>query len=315
LLTVLFVFSLLMALIVPAVQSTREAARRVECSSRLGQLGQAVHGFVAQRIWLPSPSGWRYQLLPWVGEEPTFRAIRGDKTPVTHEELLQEFSEREQRARQVPVIEIYTCPSSGDPALKVSWAASYHGCYASTPFGPPDRTSSSTAAFSTQEDGIFASEEPYGHSIRRRFADVVDGLSQTVMLSEVRPGNGKYDRLRTVWELPRVYLETPPSEILAVCESLPVDPHAYGYMGFRTHLGAPWHNYSWGSGTYNHALPPNRPSCKGQDVRGSIYTAGSLHPGGIQLLYGDNHLQFVNESIDRAVWNSLGSCNEILARR
>ena len=37
--------------------------------------------------------------------------------------------------------------------------------------------------------------------------------------------------------------------------------------------------------------------------------------GGVQLLLGDGHVDFMSESIDGAVWLSLGSCNESLRIR
>jgi prepilin-type processing-associated H-X9-DG protein len=56
-------------------------------------------------------------------------------------------------------------------------------------------------------------------------------------------------------------------------------------------------------------LPPNRPSAarNNDSPRVGCYTAVSMHPGGANALYGDGHVDFVSEAIDREVWRELGS--------
>jgi prepilin-type processing-associated H-X9-DG protein len=299
-LVVLAVVALMLSLLLPAVLAIRESARRVECGSRLTQLGQAIHGFAAQHGTLPG-GAWRVWLLPWIGEKATYEQIHAGA----------DIYEQEAIADQVPVIDVYTCPSNGDPLVGDAghWASSYVGCHAGFPIGPPG------SLRQPREDGLFAVFDAARQPIQRRWADAVDGLSQTALLSEIRPGNNSWQRLRTVWHLPRIFLETPVEDIRNACEALPPDPRAYGYLGNPAELGIPWHFYINPS-LYNHSLPPNRPSCYVMwTPRISIFPAASFHPGGVNLLYADNHLAFVNESIDRHVWESVGSCNELLARR
>ncbi|MEZ6058852.1 MAG: DUF1559 domain-containing protein [Planctomycetaceae bacterium] len=88
LLVVIAIIGILMALLLPAVQVTREAARRTQCKNNLRQLGLAVHNFEATYQHYPSngwgflwmgdpdrgtgpkqPGGWVYQLLPFIEQD------------------------------------------------------------------------------------------------------------------------------------------------------------------------------------------------------------------------------------------------------
>lgn len=64
---------------------------------------------------------------------------------------------------------------------------------------------------------------------------------------------------------------------------------------------------------YNHIMPPNQPSCNfvagTLSSVGSSVTATSLHPGGVNTLFADGHVQFVKESIDAKVWRAIGTRN------
>ena len=118
------------------------------------------------------------------------------------------------------------------------------------------------------------------------------------------------------WDLPQVFPDQPTSAWQAACERLPAEPATLGYAWVPS-LGTMWYGGGYGYSTYNHALPPNRPSChlKFLGLFGSMFTAASRHVGGVHLVYGDGHLEFISETIDREVWLSLGSCNETLRTR
>lgn len=91
LLVVMAVIALLVALLLPGVQSAREAARRTECTAHLAKLGMALHSYETSFEALPSgvvnpkgpihntPNGyhmsWLVQTLPYLDEDVTYRHI------------------------------------------------------------------------------------------------------------------------------------------------------------------------------------------------------------------------------------------------
>ena len=64
---------------------------------------------------------------------------------------------------------------------------------------------------------------------------------------------------------------------------------------------------------YNHIMPPNQPSCNfvagTLSSVGSSVTATSLHPGGVNALFADGHVQFVKQTIQANIWRAIGTRN------
>jgi prepilin-type processing-associated H-X9-DG protein len=79
-------------------------------------------------------------------------------------------------------------------------------------------------------------------------------------------------------------------------------------LSSRTSRGTPWTNGNVGYTLYNHAIPPNNPSCYHLDyILEGASTAASQHDAGVNVLYVDGHVTFTSESIDRQVWRLIGS--------
>jgi prepilin-type processing-associated H-X9-DG protein len=98
-----------------------------------------------------------------------------------------------------------------------------------------------------------------------------------------------------------------PDEALTTC-SQPVNPQPkhFSYGGTTWILGS--YTQTW----YNHVLPPNSnvPDCVDGGPNGhGAYTARSLHPGGVNVLFADGRVSFTGSSIDLKVWRALGSIN------
>ncbi len=158
-----------------------------------------------------------------------------------------------------------------------------------------------------------------------RIADITDGMSQTVCISEtVKSTLGG----PTTWDGSS---RTNGFVLNQGNDNLLNGPELTNYAsqctgsglmlqqsrGSKWLYGAPRHSM------YNHIRPPNDssgPDCRGGEPHSSKnvalwsvlshnVTAHSRHTGGVQVLFCDGHVQFVNNSVDLTIWHALGSRN------
>ena len=114
---------ILMALLLPAVQAAREAARRMQCSNNLRQIGLALHSYEAANhcfppAFIPDEDGrpmhsWRVLILPYLDQEALYREYRFDEPwDSPHNSAL---------ASRMP--SVYRCPSESESdGLDTSYA-------------------------------------------------------------------------------------------------------------------------------------------------------------------------------------------------
>jgi prepilin-type processing-associated H-X9-DG protein len=98
-------------------------------------------------------------------------------------------------------------------------------------------------------------------------------------------------------------------EFARACSSRQYRPDRRGgYKGDVIGRGRPWIYGDASITFYNHVLPPNSPSCfNGSAVQHGAYSAASLHADGVNVLFGDGHVSFVEETVALAVWRDFGS--------
>lgn len=122
LLVVIAIIGVLVGLLLPAVQSARAAARRMQCSNHMRQMGLAVANYhsafkkLPLAWWLETPPTrsfngkvWGISILPFIEEQALFEQYDHSRLPVN------EFSPRNVALVQTPV-STYLCPSSpGNP--------------------------------------------------------------------------------------------------------------------------------------------------------------------------------------------------------
>jgi prepilin-type N-terminal cleavage/methylation domain-containing protein len=193
LLVVIAIIGILVALLLPAVQAAREAARRMSCNNNLEQVGLALHNYhdthkslpmgwigidpaTGQQHALGQPGwGWAATILPFLEQSNTESLING-VLPITDPANLA--------ARQTH-LPIYRCPSDANsqelfeitgsmPTVRIS-TANYVGIA-----GTIELANCETLPIGTQcqTDGIFY------HNSSTAFRDIVDGLSNTFMGGE-----------------------------------------------------------------------------------------------------------------------------------
>ncbi len=172
LLVVLSIIALLVGLLLPAVQSVREAARRMQCQNNLHQIGIALHNYHAAFRKFP-PGGlevrpqwrrgkqlaWSAFLLPYMGESPTYEKINFDYP----------FDHAKNAEAAASVIETYLCPSTARQSTRHRGrgATDYGGIYG--------------------ERIVSRNYPPRGvmiHERSIRFRDITDGTARTLVISE-----------------------------------------------------------------------------------------------------------------------------------
>ena len=150
-----------------------------------------------------------------------------------------------------------------------------------------------------------------------RMADLIDGSSQTVAGSEqlIGPAVGTVTTVAGAANQPSdarrgaVYVTSIP-----LTEPSPVDPVNgcnASAAGWRLDKGYAWWDGDYRSGLYNHYLTPNS---KAYDCwqnspphDPAIKAARSNHPGGVNVLFCDGHVQFIKDSVAMATWRGIST--------
>src|SRR5262245_12830971 len=182
LLVVTAIIAVLIALILPAVQRAREAARRSECVNNLKQIGIALHNyegaysvFPASRLNFPHNWSALAMLLPFAAGANQFNAINfsfpSPSTPLP-----------ENMTATASIIQIFLCPS--DPQPQVNRAFGPNNYVANSGTGTINGGILNAGAGPGDPDGVFFSGRCL--SIKQ----IADGTSGTVAFSETIRGSG-----------------------------------------------------------------------------------------------------------------------------
>lgn len=296
LLVAIGIIGLLIALLLPAVQQAREAARRMQCLNNLKQIGIALHGyhdamgcFPSPRLRIingPAPEGWYLRqpdasflvrALPWIDQQPLYDSIN-------HNLSITGF---ENWTAMAVTVSSFVCPS--DPA---AWkprlvtgmfplysplnrpreqapaaSSSYSGCYGAYDLSmipPAGIQSNVSAGLTAQVNGCFGDFGPV------RLSSITDGAGNTLMIAE--KAVTLFDQLKVVD---------------------PKMPVSYG-----------WYFHSdWGHTLMTTFYPPNSfgKMSLGAGLLGPgfthTFTASSLHPGGVNVLMADGSSRFVKDTV------------------
>ncbi len=279
LLVAVAVAGVLVALLLPAVQQAREAARRMECRNHLKQIGLALHNYhdVHGRFPLNYGRGpynenntgasWLQMILPQLDQTTLYRRIRFGRPAADPDNL----------AVATTVVPVYLCPSAAVPDGMLVHARNANGPRAATCYKAclganwawglfsPVYTTAGRNAYET--DGLElctgvicrgGDTPPFS----ARLADIYDGASRTFAVGEAVPE----------WS---------------------------------------WHSwwYWFNAVTATCAVPLNYFQVPEDTLDDWFYNYAfaSRHRGGAHFCYADGHVDFVSEAIDLNVYRALAT--------
>ncbi len=271
LLVVIAIISVLIALLLPAVQQARESARRHQCQNNLMQLGLALHDYhLAHRVFPPGSvnltgpidngksgykHGWLVQLLPFMGDANLYAAI--DPNLGIYEQTRIDFLKMSPQGM--------VCPSS--PNGRTESIGSYAGCHHDF-----------EAPINGDDNGMLFLNSSV------KLDDVVDGQQYTLFAGEIRdfglwPVGSRLSLRNTGTPIDRL---TDIARLRKPGLTLPEPPISYT-----------------GDTAAADAATPNPQT--------SVGGFGSYHGNGANFLFVDGSLRFINSSVDSHVYQHLGS--------
>jgi prepilin-type N-terminal cleavage/methylation domain-containing protein len=316
LLVVIAIIGILVALLLPAVQMAREAARRMSCSNNLKQLGLALHNYHDTYKSFPPKSvgpsqcfdiSWIIHTLPYIEQESIRQALYGElmKHPRYAVWIDDAFFGDMGTGAEVEVPELI-CPSNVRVDKQVPITNNL-GIAAPQPFG---RMSYKVCTGSNADSEGFRNRGIFNTLFSTRMADITDGTSNVFLLGEVAIGGRAIDEY-----IGNVAVFTP----IAVGTNDPCvagtgyDPTTEKLLGTQTlRPGTWWHAGISVLASFQTVYPPNGPSCFGNYPLGnalgvaSVVPASSFHPGGAQHCLADGSVRFISETIEVNVYQNVG---------
>jgi prepilin-type N-terminal cleavage/methylation domain-containing protein/prepilin-type processing-associated H-X9-DG protein len=286
LLVVVLIIGILVALLLPAVQSAREASRRLQCMNNLRQIGLALANYssvvdVYPPGWIDTNEvcvwGWGARLLGFLEQSPL---VAGD--------LLEKYFATQATATvQTTMLAVFLCPSSPGGGLIDTPFADGPNNFMFDQFAPSNYVGSAgnknPLYFPATCGGIFF----YNSAIRP--ASITDGMSSTILV-----GERSRDLSNATWSGGFLANNcTGPSWPVQVCD--------VGLTSF----------------TLSNAGPATDPAYTGNTVFPAIQVPNdrqpgpsgyrSLHPGGCNFLFCDESVRFVKETVNRPIFAALAT--------
>ena len=339
LLVVIAIIGILIALLLPAVQAAREAARRSQCVNNLKQLGiglqnyNDVHGcFPFGKGGTGYCSGWNaptgncsrvsgfIPILPFIEQQATYDQIRsGGNSAGDTTKLASPFGPPGWYGWVNWNVQVASliCPSDVRPVPTTGQVGNNN--YA---FSRGDSINNNRDATSTR--GMFA----YSHTVK--LSMVTDGTSNTIAMSErIRDNFGIGTRpkvnIKNGTAISISNINTNPGVCLTTATGLYYNDPA----NVKGRFGTLWTDGQMERCGFTTVLAPNSPSCVNNnnvnaDSTSGAYSPTSNHPGGVNGVMVDGSVRFISDNINTGnlalpevsigpspygVWGAMGSKN------
>ncbi|MCC9644144.1 DUF1559 domain-containing protein [Rhodopirellula sp. JC740] len=327
LLVVIAIIGVLVGLLLPAVQAAREAARRMQCSNNMKQMGLALHNYHSAYNRLPQHAGGTAHVANgpdnWL-----MLSILVPMTPFIEQQALWEQISNpyvSSNGTNYPAmgpapwntgydpwrttVGTFRCPSDPTVASAGQFGMNNYGACMGDGINWTDRggindngTDGNPTAANQYLRGMFKNRRATA------FRDVLDGLSNTIMMGELCTDAGNREIIAQPVFIDNGDVFTNPTH--AKCTTNAIDPQRPQFYLPSANLNYgradQWnrgHRWMCALGMYtgiNTIRPPNKESCQSHnsDGREGTHTAGSRHPGGVHVLLGDGAVRFITDSIE-----------------
>ena len=331
LLVVIAIIGILVALLLPAVQQAREAARRMQCSNNLKQIGLAVHNYAdANKATFPPGDTqgcmgtWLVRLLPYVEQTALYNqyqclgSCEGFRVTAR---CGYRYGHAVNRPVTTQQIATYTCPSDGITARSNLYGGvTFHNYVAN--YGNTTRGRMSPCGYMSNgvTRNVFGGAPMIEQMCRNtvaslgypdtsyfswigthpnqvgidsvKFAECTDGMSNTLLFSETVQGRDG-DLRGFAWWGGGAHFETylPPNS------SAPDTLESSGYCKPANPMNPPCRGRTTSGSPYNVGAPENQESI----------AARSRHVGGVQACMCDGSVRFISNNIYLDTWRFLGT--------
>ena len=308
LLVVIAIIGILIALLLPAVQMAREAARRISCGNNLKQYGIALQLYHDTHKQIPPGGGrgwgtpvqnprigWQVRVLPFMEQNALYERLNQNAEAAYNGFVPFEGQNVRARTIQVPYA---MCPSDPRDRVRGGWAqASYCGNLGSQ--RSLSRNGSCNTFVTQNIHWMPGGNANHGNTtdvnrlnglfgrlgVNVRLASITDGTSNTMMVGEVLMDCT--DHTAGWWSFNgggNAHASTsPPLNTMTTCARNQQEALDRGYLNPQCWQKNNW-NYSWGF--------------------------RSKHPTGAQFAFAIGSVHFINQTIDYATYQYMGSRND-----
>ncbi|MEW4566725.1 DUF1559 domain-containing protein [Tautonia sp. JC769] len=323
LLVVIAIIGVLIALLLPAVQAAREAARRAQCSNNLKQFGLAIHNYHSAN-----------QCFPWTQGVTMYKF---DDFPAQHE-----WSNFSGHALMLPYMEQTAIQNT----LNFDW-----GFHPFTGFPTPVDPIQLTGVSAVINTFLCPSDEgrgrnnyllsngtnfdwwsrPSGHGALGRptsgqysatIGAIRDGTTNTIAIAERLRGDGDqvkrtrsdiFNAVPIHTNFPTFVMQNPadrqalPTAIEQCNQFAIANPNStFDWSGFH------WASANYNQTVFNFNLTPNsqHSDCSpwgGVSTGYGFFTPRSNHPGGVNVMLADGSVRFIKDTINQDIWLALGT--------